>query len=128
VATGEYVINPSFDDELQDIANKKKRIVKNIKEREDEVRIALGDPSSFKIDNDKTHGWFFRISRKVKHSHTKKAFVLFLGFYFMNDFPFFSVDPVYSRMRNASLESQKKKSIQFSNPFRRPESNFKMLR
>lgn len=69
VTTGEYVINPSFDDELQDIANKKKRIVKKIKEREDEVRIALGDPSSFKIDNDKTHGWFFRISRKVIYSH-----------------------------------------------------------
>jgi DNA mismatch repair protein MSH2 len=72
VEEGEYVINPSFDDELQDIANKKKRIVKKIKEREDEVKISLGSPSSFKIDNDKTHGWFFRISRKDEKLITGK--------------------------------------------------------
>lgn len=65
VDEGEYVINPSFDDDLKEISDKKKKVVKKIKGREDEIKIQIGNPSSFKIDNDKTHGWFYRISRKV---------------------------------------------------------------
>jgi DNA mismatch repair ATPase MutS len=77
VDEGEYVINPSFDDELKEISDKKKKVVKKIKGREDEVKIQIGSPSSFKIDNDKTHGWFYRISRKVIYRSTRISQLFF---------------------------------------------------
>jgi len=61
---GEFMVNASFDEVLQELRDKIKHVKKNIEQHEDDTRAFLGDPSSLKLEQDKTHGFHFKITKK----------------------------------------------------------------
>nr|WCZ58318.1 DNA mismatch repair protein MSH2 [Paratrimastix eleionoma] len=61
----QYLINSSFDPDLQEIATSRDSILENIQKIRDEVAEELGlDGARLKLDNNNVLGYYLRISRK----------------------------------------------------------------
>jgi DNA mismatch repair protein MSH2 len=72
VEKGEFMVNASFDEVLQELKSKITHVNKTIEQHEDDTRALLGNPASLKLESDKTHGHFFKLTKKGSRMYRNK--------------------------------------------------------
>jgi len=80
VEKGEFMVNATFDEVLGELKSKITHVNKSIEQHEDDTRTLLGNPTSLKLESDKTHGHFFKLTKKdqgcIEKKDTKKKYTI----------------------------------------------------